>query len=197
MTHAIKSLFKRSGFLGIGSALILAIWLATAIASPAQTFNVLFSFNGTDGANPGTSLVLGRDGNFYGVTGGWLGEGGGGGAYGDGTVFKITPTGELAVLHNFNGTDGTGPNGPLILATDGNFYGTTVWGGHPPTCSQAVGSGTVFKITAAGDLTTLYNFCSETNCADGAWPAGGLIQAVDGNLYGTTSVSGANAAEQS
>ena len=191
MTSETRSLCKRSRFLGIAGTLLLALWLTTATASPAQTFNVLHNFDGTDGANPGTTLVQGRDGNFYGVTGGWLGEGGGG-AYGDGTVFKITPTGKLAVLHNFNGTDGTGPNGPLILATDGGFYGTTVWGGHPPTCSQAVGCGTVFKITAAGDLTTLYNLCSETNCADGAWPTGGLIQATDGNLYGTTNVGGAN-----
>ena len=73
----------------------------------------------------------------------------------------------------------------LIQATDGNFYGTTEWGG-------AYGHGAVFKITPAGTLNTLYSFCSLTNCTDGDAPTAGLIQATDGNFYGTTHVGGAD-----
>ncbi len=66
-----------------------------------------------------------------------------------------------------------------MQATDGNFYGTTYEGG-------AIDYGTVFKITPAGTLTTLYSFCSKTNCADGYIPYASLVQATDGNFYGTT-----------
>jgi uncharacterized repeat protein (TIGR03803 family) len=70
-----------------------------------------------------------------------------------------------------------------VQATDGNFYGTTYHGG-------ASNSGTVFKITPTGALTTLYSFCSQTNCTDGANPAAKLVQASDGNFYGTTASGG-------
>jgi uncharacterized repeat protein (TIGR03803 family) len=88
-------------------------------------------------------------------------------------------------LHSFDSTDGAGPEAALIQATDGNFYGTTSGGG-------VHASGTVFKITPAGKLTTLYSFCSQTNCPDGANPIAGLIQATDGNFYGTATQGGAN-----
>jgi len=133
--------------------------------------------NCTDGSNP-VGLVQATDGNFYGTTS--LG-----GATGDGTVFQITPEGSLTTLYSFcaqtNCTDGSNPGG-LIQATDGNFYGTTSSGGTP-------GYGTVFQITPEGSLTTLYSFCSQTNCADGYLPSS-VIQAADGNLYGTTLYGG-------
>jgi uncharacterized repeat protein (TIGR03803 family) len=139
----------------------------------ATTFTSLFSFDGTDGEAPRAALVRGADGNFYGTTVE-------GGAAGDGTVFKITPSGTLTTLHSFDGTDGTEPNG-LIQATNGNFYGTTVFGG-------ANGKGTVFELTPSGTLTTLASF----NGTDGQSPEAALIQATDGNFYGTTSRGGAN-----
>jgi uncharacterized repeat protein (TIGR03803 family) len=79
----------------------------------------------------------------------------------------------------------------LLQATDGNFYGTTTAGGigGVSDCS-GIGCGTVFRLSATGTLTTLYNFCSQANCADGSQPTAGLIQATDGNLYGTTSLGG-------
>jgi len=84
-------------------------------------------------------------------------------------------------LVNFNGTEGPLPLGPLIQAADGNLYGTTLSGG-------ANGYGTVFKVTpGTGRLTTLYSFCRQTNCSDGAAPNPGLALATDGNFYGTTS----------
>jgi uncharacterized repeat protein (TIGR03803 family) len=77
------------------------------------------------------------------------------------------------------------PTAGLIQATNGNFYGTTYYGG-------ANNGGTVFEITPTGRLTTRYSFCSQPNCTDGAEPVAGLIQATNGNLYGTTNGGGAN-----
>ncbi len=99
---------------------IWVFYLATAIASPAQTFTTLHNFDGTDGADP-SGLVQGTDGNFYGTTS----HGGAvnpcpNGAPGCGTVFQITPTGTLTTLHSFNGTDGYDPNG-LIQGSDGKL----------------------------------------------------------------------------
>jgi uncharacterized repeat protein (TIGR03803 family) len=149
-----------------------------AINPPAPTFTSLFSFDGTDGEAPRAALIQATDGNFYGTTV----EGGASGncADGCGTIFKIAPSGAQTVLHSFDGTDGTEPNG-LIQATNGNFYGTTAFGG-------ANGKGTVFEITPSGTLTTLASF----NGTDGANPEAALIQATDGNFYGTTSRGGAN-----
>ena len=105
---------------------VLAICAAAAIAS-AQAVTTLASFVITNGADPFTGLVQGPDGNFYGTT-----QAGGASANctnGCGTVFKITAAGTLTTLHSFDGTDGSGPEGGLVLATDGNFYGTTYAGG--------------------------------------------------------------------
>jgi uncharacterized repeat protein (TIGR03803 family) len=82
-----------------------------------------------------------------------------------------------------NCADGADPTAGLIQATDGNFYGTTLrWGAN--------GAGTVFEITPAGELTTLYSFCSLSNCSDGQSPAAGLIQDTNGTFYGTTESGG-------
>jgi uncharacterized repeat protein (TIGR03803 family) len=146
--------------------------------TPAGTLTTLHSFAGfpTEGQYPTAGLVQATDGNFYGTT-----ESGGANFYG--TVFKITSGGKLTTLYSFcaqtNCTDGGQPDGALIQATDGNFYGTTQLGG-------AYNYGTVFKITPNGKRTTLYSFCAQANCADGSYPNAGLIQATDGNFYGTT-----------
>ena len=124
------------------------------------------------------------NGNFYGTTEqGGTGNCAGGGC---GTRFKITPSGTLTTLYTFGGypTDGALPSG-LVQATDGNFYGTTAYGG-------ASDYGTVFRMTTAGTLTTLYNFCSQPNCTDGSRPYAALVQATDGNFYGTTQNGGAD-----
>ena len=162
-------------------ARVALLLCATAIGLSAQGFTTLTSFNGPDGAQP-ASLVQGADGNFYGIT--ELG------APDDwGTVFKITSAGMLTTLHRFCSqtacADGAGPGG-LIQGTDGNFYGTTTAGGNAPAPN---GNGTVFKITPAGTLTTLYSFCSLDGCPNGNYPAA-LIQATDGNFYGTTTQGG-------
>ena len=88
--------------------------------------------------------MQGSDGNFYGTTES-------GGTAGEGTVFKMTPSGALTSLYSFSYTNGAIPVAGLVQATDGNFYGVTYEGG-------AYGFGTLFKITSAGVLTTLYSF---------------------------------------
>jgi uncharacterized repeat protein (TIGR03803 family) len=106
----------------------------------------------------------------------------------------VTTAGKLTVLHSFDGTDGVSPDGTLVQDASGNLYGVTQFGGANTACTAfgADGCGTVFKITPSGDFTSLYSFCSLANCADGATPTGGLVLGADGNLYGTTSFSGAN-----
>jgi uncharacterized repeat protein (TIGR03803 family) len=146
--------------------------------TPNGNLTTLHAFDGTDGSYPYGPLVQGTDGKLYGTTS----EGGSGSCnfFGCGTVFSITTGGVLTILHNFQGADGSDPFGGLIQGTDGKFYGTTYSGG--PSGSD----GTVFSITAGGTLTTLYDFCSQSNCTDGRGPYAGLIQGSDGKLYGTT-----------
>jgi uncharacterized repeat protein (TIGR03803 family) len=168
-------------------SIALVFCAAVAVTSSAKTFTTLVSFDGANGSSPQyVSLVQGLDGNFYGTT---LE----GGANGHGTVLKITLAGKLTTLYSFcsqtNCTDGANPYAGLVLGTDGNFYGTTYQGGAQ--CSYIEGCGTVFKITPAGTLTTLYSFCSQTNCSDGLYPYAVLVQASNGNFYGTTFAGGA------
>lgn len=125
-----------------------------------------------DGGYPYGGLVLGTDGNFYGTTSF-------GGAGSAGTIFKITPQGELTTLYAFDTTNGASPTSALALAIDGNFYGTAELGGLN-------GQGTVFRITPAGSITTIHSFCGQPGCPDGALPAATLVEGTDGNLYGTT-----------
>jgi uncharacterized repeat protein (TIGR03803 family) len=143
----------------------------------------------TDGATPYAGLVQGTDGNLYGTTiaGGettsyWIS--------GAGIVFKITPEGQFTTLHSFSGTDGAGPTAALVQASDGNFYGTTQYGGNSSACG-ASGCGTIFRITPGGTLTTLYSFCVKGYpCPDGDFPVGGLTQASNGELYGIAARGG-------
>jgi uncharacterized repeat protein (TIGR03803 family) len=158
-----------------------SICFGNAVALSAQTFETLARFNGTNGGNPGASLIQGTDGALYGTTVN-------AGTLGGGTVFKITPTGRLITLYNFcsltSCSDATGkfPAAPLLQTVNGNLYGTTLNGG-------TYNSGTVFEITPAGKLTTLYSFCSTTNCSDGIDP-NGLVQGPNGNFYGTAFYGG-------
>jgi uncharacterized repeat protein (TIGR03803 family) len=142
----------------------------------------------TDGTEPEAALLQVSNGNFYGAAAF-------GGAYDGGTVFTITPGGTLTTLYSFcaqsDCTDGQLP-GSLVQGADGNFYGTTFEGGTNFKCIFGSNCGTVFKITPTGALTTLYNFCSLSNCTDGSFPVGKLVQAIDGNFYGTTNEGGAN-----
>jgi uncharacterized repeat protein (TIGR03803 family) len=149
--------------------------------TPSGALTTLHSFDGADGWNPFGALVQATDGDFYGTTYYAQLQGS---DYCCGTVFKITSAGVLTTLYSFSGSpsdDMLYPIGGLVQASDGNFYGTTNQGGNNGT-----DAGTVFRITPGGSVTLLYSFCSQPNCADGADPMAGLVQATDGNLYGTT-----------
>ena len=139
----------------------------------AGAVTTLHSFTGLDdGACPVSGLLPGPDGNLYGTAfvGGASGQGG--------SVFRVTQDGELTVLHTFSAPPDAGmrPWAGLAWGADGNLYGTTsdIWFGFV---------GTVFRITTAGTLTTLYQF---NPAVDGTLPLGSLVLAADGSFYGTT-----------
>jgi uncharacterized repeat protein (TIGR03803 family) len=150
------------------------------------TLTTLYGFAPGDDGHPYAGLLQASDGNFYGTTNG------GGTAHG--TVFQITPGGTFTTLYFFcsqiNCTDGSYPYDGLVQATDGNLYGTTGYGGVDVTCAGGYGCGTVFKITTTGALTTLYSFSCNSTCPGGYQPYSGLVQATDGNFYGTTTSGG-------
>src|ERR1700678_2391731 len=163
------------------ACMISVFCAATVIVSSAQTFNTLLDFNPTIGAEPlYMQLIQGTDGNFYGTT--FLD-----GVNGGGTVFRITSAGKLTTLYSFCAeaecADGANPYAGVIQGTDGNFYGTTQEGGSSVNNSSP---GTIFKITPAGAVKTIYTFCAKPDCTDGFSPYAGLVQGTDGNFYGTT-----------
>ena len=129
-----------------------------------------------DGSQPYSGLVLASSGEFYGTT--YFG-----GPHGAGQVFKMSAAGTASTLYGFcpqeDCPDGENPVGGLVVASNGDLYGTATFGG-------ANGSGTVFKLTPSGTFTRLYSFCTQANCADGSQPEGGLMQATNGRIYGTT-----------
>jgi uncharacterized repeat protein (TIGR03803 family) len=138
--------------------------------------------------SPNSWLFQASDGNFYGATSEGndplLCE------YGCGAIFRITPEGVPTIVHQFSETDGGYPS-PVIEGPDGNLYGTTAIGGNGAySSSSTYHCGTVFKMTKAGSLTTLYSFCNEPYCADGSFPNSGLALGPDGNFYGTTIYGG-------
>jgi uncharacterized repeat protein (TIGR03803 family) len=150
------------------SSILVALWLCGSGSSFAQTLTTTYLFG--SGGIPEGVLVEGTDGNLYGTTYGYAGKQ-------NGMIFRITPTGTFTVLHA-GGAFAAG----LTVGTDGNFYGTSLAGG-------TLGYGWVFKITPTGTLTTLHNFGP---LPSGTYPDAALVQASDGNFYGTTKEGGTN-----
>jgi uncharacterized repeat protein (TIGR03803 family) len=163
--------------------------------SPDGKFKTVYNFGAGDnpGYYPNAGLIQATNGDLYGTTHS-------GGINFGGTVFRLTLGGKLTTLyefcsHNTAGsgsagcTDGYQPNAGLVQGTNGDFYGTTSEGGATAS-EDETGAGTVFKITPKGILTTLYSFCSKTDCSDGALPNAGLVQATNGDFYGTTNSGG-------
>ena len=146
---------------------------------PNGLFTTLHTFTGPDGQHPIGTLVLGKDGNFYGTT--YYGGAGTGG-----TIFKISPSGDLTTLHSFQFADGMHPTAALTLATDVNFYGLTPYGGNHD-CFR--GCGTFFRMTPSGKFSVLHSFVPHT---DGSTSTTGVVQAPDGNFYGSNSADALN-----
>ncbi|MGA2578529.1 MAG: choice-of-anchor tandem repeat GloVer-containing protein [Bryobacteraceae bacterium] len=154
-----------------GNGTVFTISRTDAFASLTSSLN---------GIQPISGLVLAPSGEFYGTT--YFG-----GPHGAGEVFKMSASGDAAALYGFCPSpqcpDGENPVGGLVLATNGDLYGTATFGG-------ANDAGTLFKLTQSGTYTTLYSFCIQANCADGSQPQGTLIQATNGRIYGTTNIGG-------
>ena len=170
-----------------------------APAAYTFTFNSSYATNVSGGFSPNSPLVIGADGALYGTASGTT--------YGAGAIYKVTPQGQFTLLHRFGdgsvASDGAEypintstslgisqgvssltapPAGPMVLATDGNFYGTTYQGGLG-------NGGTVFEMTPAGQVTIVHRFGDGAVAVDGVNP-NGLTQGSDGNFYGTTSAGG-------
>src|ERR1017187_7875447 len=171
--------------LQIPLVIVLVVLAGRTFDAHAQTVTILHSFGSypADGGYPYDGLVQGSDGNFYGTTFE-------GGTNGGGAVVRISPGGSYTNLHSFASlasvpNDGVTPMAGLVQGTDGNFYGTTIYGGPNTNCQH--GCGTVFRISPSGSYTSLFSFGSSSV---GQWPYGGLVQGSDGNFYGTTRQGG-------
>jgi uncharacterized repeat protein (TIGR03803 family) len=162
LVGADGALYGTSGNLGnIGGS----VWRITTQGA----FTLVHVFGGAEGVGPSGGLVQGSTGTFYGATAA-------GGQYGYGTIYSVTPAGAFTTLYSFTGqADGNGPQGSMVFGPDGSLYGVTLVGGSH-------GVGTVFRVTTAGILTTLYSFAG---AADGSYPVTTLLLGADGNLYGT------------
>ena len=174
--YQVASLVQGTDFAFYGAAID-----SSGTASPGDLyritstgiFEVLYTFDGTQGNHPAGGLIQATDGNFYGVASE-------GGSYGAGTVFQMTPDHTVNVLYNFSGgADGGGPVGGMVEASDGNLYGTTSSGG-------ANGAGVLFRLTTSGSYTVLHDFAGATGSA----PRSSLMQHTNGRLYGMTSSGG-------
>lgn len=164
---AFYGMTQTGGFHGSG-----VVFQATAEGN----LRVVHPFNySPDGAAPRGSLLLGLDGNFYGLTA--LG-----GEFNRGTIFRVSPGGDFATLFSFTLHEHGGtPFGDLVQDPEGNLYGLANSGGR-------LDGGTIFKCTLAGEVTVLQHMSKYDS--SGHAPAGSLVRTADGSLYGMTSAGG-------
>ncbi|MGV3502794.1 MAG: choice-of-anchor tandem repeat GloVer-containing protein [Adhaeribacter sp.] len=145
-------------------------------ASLEGNLSVLHPFNySPDGAAPRGSLLLGLDGNFYGLTA--LG-----GEFNRGTIFRVSPAGDFATLFSFTLHEHGGtPFGDLIQDPEGHLYGLANSGGR-------LDGGTIFRCTLAGEVTVLQHLSKYDS--SGYAPTGSLLRTANGSLYGLVSNGG-------
>jgi uncharacterized repeat protein (TIGR03803 family) len=154
-----------------------------SMALDGSSYTPVYAFNPSSGSEPTNGLVQAADGSFYGTT--WVG-----GDYSDGTVFRMAPGGEVTVLYSFNlqaasGFSGAFPTG-VLLASDGFLYGLTFQSAQVNGCSDTAGCGAVYKMTVDGKLVW-YKYLGDDV---GANPMNVLVEASDGNFYGTALLGG-------
>ncbi len=183
---------KRSNSATRAIAISITLLLASAIAAQAQTFKVLHTFHGKDGANPYGQFLWDKNGNLISATA----NGGTGNCSphaGCGTVFKMNTSGKILWSYSLkNFSEGFAPNEGLYKDAAGNLYGTTLYGGVIP-CWQGdtLGCGILFKLDTARKETVLYRFKGSTNGGhDGYYPVGFPIGDPAANLYGSTQNGG-------
>jgi uncharacterized repeat protein (TIGR03803 family) len=164
----IAAIFGTTIGMGYGGNPTGSVWKL----SPSGTLSTIYVFkDGADGEWPDQAPVLDKAGNLYGTTHVQNG------ANFAGAVWRISSTGTFSVLHDLTAsTDGSAPNSPLVLDTDGNLYGSTGAGGPG-------GYGTVFQITPSGKFAVMHSFANGT---DGATPTGNLAHDAAGAIYGGT-----------
>ena len=176
----------RTRAMGRFTTLLLALGaLAFAPLASAQQVPIdkLADFDGAATGSQPRHLIRGSDGDFYGLTNT-------GGAYNNGTAFKVTVDGVVTKLADFEEySTGGYPAGRLVQAIDGNFYGLTSIGGVYGDGSTFTGDGTFFKMTPTGELTVLAEFRENTTAGR---PQGSLVLGSDGDFYGLTYTGGAN-----
>jgi uncharacterized repeat protein (TIGR03803 family) len=169
-------------------ARILLLTFGLLATARAQTFKVLHTFNGLDGALPEGVLVRDAAGNLYGTTA--FGGAVGCGQDRCGTAFMLNRAGKLVGSYSFGGTNGTQPGAGLLRDAAGNFYGTTPYGGdNEPSCGKLKGCGVAFELSPKGKETVIHKF---TATPDGFFPDGPLVEDAAGTLYGTTQLGGPN-----
>jgi uncharacterized repeat protein (TIGR03803 family) len=189
--HYIEPQAKIFRMAAIALTMLTGSFAGAVLPAQAQTFTSLYSFQGGnnhDGSYP-NGLVQGTNGYLYGSA-----------ASNTGGIFKISTDGKETPLYNFDtgegDPDGEGSWAGLILASNGSFYGTSQ--GNSGGCGGPNGTcGVFYKITAKGKLTILYDFCSNNpngECLDGTTTESALVQASNGDFYGTNNVYGANGA---
>ncbi len=169
-----QNILSNSGSLRAPTAWFAIISLALSVLSPGRSqagvgVTTIFSFKGTNGRYPGTPLIQGPDGSFYGTAQGHFNS--------SGTVFNLTQSGELNTLATFDGTNGSGPVGPIVRTPDGSIYGTTYLGTN--------NLGSIYRVSPAGVIEPLFSF----NGTNGASPVG-LITGLDGAFYGSARYGG-------
>lgn len=171
------SLYATAGAGGTGTSTLGSVFKLT----PEGDLSTIVSFTGSSGnhagMNPQAALIVGHDGQFWGTTAG-------GGSNNNGNIFKTTATGTRTTLVSFSGTSGGNAGSlsasPLLLASDGNYYGATTAGG------TGSNGGTLFRLTPAGTHTVLVHMVSAT----GSSPTGPMVEGADGHLYGVTASGG-------
>jgi uncharacterized repeat protein (TIGR03803 family) len=181
MAIMFHSLLSASGISGLASKSTphalsyLFVFVFAAGSAQGQTYTILHTFNGADGGQSDATPVLDAAGNLYGTAPN-------GGQHGYGVVYKLDTSGNITILHHFTGgADGARTYAPVIFDPAGNLYGTTQAGGK-------FGYGTVFKLDAAGNVTTLHDF-EQPAFGVGA-PTGGLYRGAAGYLFGVATMGG-------